>query len=129
MIVADTSVWVQFFRGKDRKTAEHLRELLERDEVVLVAPVRLEILAGASRHDFLRLQPLLSALPLLFPTEDTWREMERWVGVAIAAGKRFGMGDLLVGAIASGHAHRIWSLDADFERLATLGLVKIYHPI
>ncbi|MEK7862120.1 MAG: PIN domain-containing protein, partial [Chloroflexota bacterium] len=99
MIVADTSVWVQFFRGKERRTAEHLRELLDRDEVSLVAPVRVEILAGTSRPDFVRLQPLLSALPLLFPTEDTWREMERWIAVAIAAGERFGIGDLLIGAI------------------------------
>ncbi|MGH9422309.1 MAG: PIN domain-containing protein, partial [Thermoanaerobaculia bacterium] len=51
MIFVDTSVWVEALRSGDSPVAEHLTRLLDSDDVALAAPVRIEILVGASNRD------------------------------------------------------------------------------
>ena len=51
--------------------------------------------------------------------------MERWAIAGAAAGQRFGVGDLLVAAIASQNDCAIWSLDDDFVRMSRLGFVTL----
>ncbi|HXT95635.1 MAG TPA: PIN domain-containing protein [Polyangia bacterium] len=128
MIAVDTSVWIDFFRGR-QPVADRLAAALDRDELALPVPVRIEILSGARRAERPRLARLLSALPLLSPSDETWRRMESWVATGAAAGHRFGAADLLVAAIAAENDCEIWSLDADFGRLARLGLVRVAHPV
>ena len=52
--------------------------------------------------------------------------IERWVTEAADKGQRFGVGDLLIAALAAERNALVWSLDADFERLARLKLVQLY---
>lgn len=127
MIVVDTSVWVEAFRRGSSPAASHLRELLDADLVALAAPVRIEILSGANRANRMRLQRLLAALPILDLTEGTWARIERWVLEAADSGDRFGVADLLVAAIASGHGAEVWSLDGDFRRMAAFGFVTLHR--
>lgn len=126
MIVVDTSVWVAALRDRGSPEAERLSGLLDADEVALPVPVRLELLAGASRRDLRPLRHALSSLPLLYPTDDTWRLMSTWIDRASGAGQRFGLGDLLIGALASEVDALVWSLDDDFTRLERLRLVRLY---
>lgn len=128
MIVVDTSVWVAAFRSGSSQEALHLASLLDADEVALPVPVRVELLSGASRRDLAPLTRALSALPLLFPTDDTWALLDGWVTRAASAGHRFGIGDLLIGALANEIGALVWSLDADFARLERLRLVQRYDP-
>jgi len=90
--------------------------------------VRIELLTGSSRLDRPRLRRSLSALPILYPSDDTWRLIDGWVDVAGGAGQRFGFGDLLIGALARETGSLVWSLDADFERMSGLGFVDLYEP-
>ena len=125
MIVVDTSVWVAALRSRESPEAERLSALLDADEVALPVPVRLELLAGASRRDVAKLRRALSSLPLLYPTNDTWRLMNKWIDRASTAGQRFGMSDLLIGALANEVDALVWSLDEDFARLEQLRLVRL----
>ena len=128
MIFVDTSVWVDAFRSADGPVVSHLSSLLDSGEVALSAPVRIEILSGASRDDEARLRRVLSALPLFHPTQETWSRIDRWIPQARKAGERFGFADLLIGAIAADQEAPVWSLDSDFGRMAKLRLVEVYRP-
>jgi predicted nucleic acid-binding protein len=125
MVVVDSSVWIEFFRGKEAVVAE-LGGLLDSDEVALAAPVRLELLSGASRKDEPVLRRVLSALPLLVPDARLWPKLEGWIERASRAGERFGAMGLLIGGIADDHGAKVWSRDADFARMARLGLVQLH---
>jgi predicted nucleic acid-binding protein len=124
VIAVDTSVWIDFFRGR-LAAVEKLSLLLDRDEVVLPVPVKIEILSGARRAEVQRLNRVLSALPVLYPTEKLWKRMENWVTAGSGAGQRFGVGDLFIAALAVEHNCAIWSLDHDFVRMADLRMVTL----
>jgi predicted nucleic acid-binding protein len=128
VIFVDTSIWVEALRSGDSTVALHLTALLDADEVALAAPVRIEILVGASNRDSAQLSRSLSALPIFFPNEQTWARIDDWLERARKAGERFGFADLLIAAIAADNEATIWSLDSDFVRMATIGLIEIHRP-
>lgn len=127
MIVVDTSVWVAALR-KAGDEARVVSALLDADEVLLPIPVRVELLSGASQRDRPRLRRALSALPLAYPTDDTWALIDTWIDRAGVAGERFGLGALLIGALAAESGALVWSLNKDFARMQRAGLVALYEP-
>lgn len=126
MIVVDTSVWVEAIRRPKGATQVTLKELIDADEVGLALPVRLELMAGIARKDRRAFGRALSGLPVLNPTEETWRLIEPWVAPAADKGQRFSVTDLLIAGLAHEAGALVWSLDADFDRLEELGLVQTY---
>ncbi len=126
LVCVDTSVWIEFFRGSDEAVVQELHRLLDADLVALPVPVRLELTSGATRSEGPRLRRLLSALPILLPTPTLWSKLEGWVEQAKKSRQRFGAMDLLIAGIADEHGSTVWSRDADFARLAKLGLVRLH---
>ena len=126
MICADTSVWITALRDRDSAEGRLLDGLLDEDQIALPIPVRVELLSGVSRAQEPRLRRALSGLPVLLPTEATWGRMDRWVQVAATRGHRFGIGDLLIAAIAAEHGMPLWSLDRDFSWMERLGFIQRY---
>lgn len=127
MIVVDTSVWINALRDQKSSEARHLKDLLDNDEVAIAIPIRIELLSGANRSDQPRLIRTLSALPILFPSDATWRRIEGWLGTIMNAGDWFGVGDLLIAGIGAENRAAIWSLDGDFARMARLKLIELHR--
>lgn len=128
MIVVDTSVWVAALRDGRCQEARALTALLDVDEVTLPVAVRIEILAGASKRDLPVLRRTLTALPIVYPGEETWTLIDGWIDSAVPKGQRFGFGDLLIGALAAELGALVWSLDSDFARMSQAGLIQLYDP-
>ena len=127
MIVVDTSVWVSVFRSRRSAQAEAFAMLLDADEILLPAPVRTELLGGVRTADRQALRRILTALPVSYPSTDTWTQMDQWAIQGSERGQSFGVGDLLIGAMAREAGALVWSLDADFDRMARLRFVDLYE--
>lgn len=128
MIIIDTSVWIAAMRQPDGAAAVTLRSLIDADEACLALPVRLELVAGVAAKDRAAFRRGLTALPVVVPTEETWKLVESWVVPAAEAGHRFAVTDLLIAGIAHELGGLVWSLDTDFARLEKLGFVQRYDP-
>ena len=128
MIIVDTSVWIRALRKRESREASTLASLLDTDDVGLAIPVRCELLAGASTKDRPALQRVLSALPVLLPSDETWASIDACTERAARRGERFGFGDLLIAALAREAGALLWSLDTDFVRMQRLDFIELYDP-
>lgn len=126
MIVVDTSVWIAARHKPAGPVASALHSLIDADEAVLALPVRIELLSGTARRDRPAFRRALAAVPVAFPTEETWRLVESWIDAAANAGHRFSIPDLLIAALAHELGALVWSLDRDFEPMARLKFVELY---
>ncbi len=126
MIVVDTSVLVPILRSAPTAETAVLWQLIDADLVTIPNIARLEIRALLAQHQRARMMKLLTALPACVPTEETWQRVEAWTDKAAIAGERFGLADLLIGAMADELGALVWSLDKDFERMAKLKFVRLY---
>lgn len=127
MIVVDTSVWVTALRDSASPAAATLRGLIDADEVCVPLPVRLELMAGLRPDTRAAVRRALDALPVVMPTDETWRIVERWIETASDAGQRFALIDLLIAALTHELMGLVWSFDKDFERMVSLGLIQSYQ--
>ena len=127
MIVADTSVWVDVMRRPASPRAGTFRQLLDADEIALALPVRLELLAGVPRKQRSAFKRALSSVPVLRPTDETWRLIESWVEPAADAGFRFSVSDLVIAGLARELGALVWTTDGDFARMEKLGHVQLYE--
>jgi predicted nucleic acid-binding protein len=112
----------------DGAEARVLRSLLDEDDVLLPVPVKMELLSGTSNRQRQALRSALSALPIAYPTDETWRLMDSWTDRAVRKGDAFGVGDLLIAAIAHEAGALVWSLDNAFSRMERLRFVECYEP-
>ncbi len=124
MIAVDTSVWVAARR--DPVVLRTLQSLIDSDEVALPLPVRLELLAGTPRKDRAAFHSAFGALVQIVPTEDTWKPLGQWIQRAADAGQHFAITDLVIAALANEIDALVWSIDGDFKRMETLGIVRLY---
>ena len=126
MIVVDTSVWVDVTRQPISERARVFQQLVDADEVAVALPVRIELMSGVARKHRAQFRRTLSALPVLRPTEDTWKLLESWIERAADKGFRFSIPDLLIAALAQELDALVWALDDDFGAMEELGLVRLY---
>jgi hypothetical protein len=120
VILADTSVWVSYFRDGTRPDDEQLDRLIEAGEVVICGPVLAELIAGAGGKARETITETLAGLP--------WAELDHsgWLAVGMLAarlrqaGEKLPLTDLVIAVSAAGAGHRLWSLDGDFLRIAAV---------
>ena len=111
-----------------QKNSNHLQDLLLGDLVRITGVVKLEILNGAGKKNFLNLSELLSVIPCDYPTEQTFQSIENNIKNAILSGYSFGITDMIIAQVAKEKNAPLWSLDSDFKNMEKLGFVELYKP-
>jgi len=125
MTLVDTSVWIEFFRGKNKHITLKLGALLDLDEVVLSDIVYLEIINGAKKTEIDRVRRLFSAFSRYSFRADWIIEIEEFLVHNKSKGYRFGIPDLMIAKTCSANNLKIWTLDKDFLLLEKLGFVEL----
>ena len=123
MIIADTSVWVEFFRRRDSSIARALDSLLAQGEIAMTGVVLAEVLQGARDHDdFRRLADLMAGLPFLEMRQETWVQAGELSFGLRREGRLVPLTDLVLAAVALEGGHEIFTLDEHFGRVPGLRL-------
>ncbi len=130
-VIVDTSVWSLAFRRREVvKTPEvvALVGLVEQGLVVLLGPVRQEVLSGIKhREQFERLRERLATFPDL---ELTTRDFETAAGLCnlcITKGVQAAHTDFLIAAAATIRGYAVLSADRDFKNIARIVSVRTYE--
>lgn len=117
MIVADTSVWIEYLRRGQAGWAWELDELLARGELMMCGPVLAELVAGVPGERRSDYAVRLRALP--------WSDLDRggWLRAGLVRGdlRRSGFTasliDVLIAVSAARAGAALWTADAAHERI------------
>ncbi len=132
MIVVDTTVWIDFFNGRDGRHVDELAGLIDRDAgVVLTDVVLTEVLQGIRSDDAYRLvDERLAAFDIL--RLDTLEDFRRAAALYRGA-RRQGITirrtlDCLIASVCVRESLPILHNDRDFDLLAQCSDLQI-HPL
>jgi len=131
LIVADTSVWIEFLRGSDQPVADTLTELLRSDATVALSEIIvMELLAGATSNEHQRdLRVRLVAFPILrleglmdFEEAALLFRRCREAGETIRS-----LTDCLIAVPVIRAGATLLHRDADFDAIARHSDLKVHH--
>ena len=119
MILADTSVWIDFLRGGQSEAADELDAQLAQHAVMMCGPVATELLTGLEAGERLRLWETLSAMTWSDMTRADWFTAGDLRAELRERGIQVSLPDVLIATAAAGRA-TLWTRDHQFERIAEL---------
>jgi tRNA(fMet)-specific endonuclease VapC len=115
-VLADTSIWVDFFRNRE-PVATAFDRLLGEGELVVCGPVIAELLAGVREADRSALWLALRSLSAVELDLQAWRRSGELAHALRGAGGSVPLLDVLVAVAAVQAEASLWTRDRDFERI------------
>ncbi len=120
-VLVDTSVFIDFFRGRP---VPRFEELLLANAIRLSRFVRLELLQGVRKAERRQLDFVLGGIPTLEMQPGLFKVAESMLGQLRGSGLTIGTIDLLIGAEARTSGCVLYSLDSVFRKFHALGLIE-----
>jgi len=117
----DTSIWVEFLRGKDRELVELVAGLIRNRRAALCGVVLSELLVGVkTRKDRDTLKQTLDALDYTEVSRATWVAAGEMAAGLRQQGAAVPLTDILVAALAIEKGCELLTQDSHFERVPKL---------
>lgn len=110
MILADTSIFVEFFRGNT--AAQKLQDAIEQDEVILHSLVELELALGGIKPE---IAELMQVLPRCQSIPDS--KLLEFIRIRNLAGKGIGYVDCQILGTCLADGYQLWTMDKKLDRL------------
>jgi len=128
-VLVDTSVWSLALRRKEQGAiVEKLTELIFSSMVVLIGPVRQELLSGISDEStFLKLKSKLEHFEDLLITTLDYETAARFYNICRSHGVQGSHIDFLICAVAANHNLLIFTTDQDFEYYAKYLSIRLFN--
>ena len=119
-VLVDTSVWSLALRRNEQcEFAQKLAELIMESLVVIIGPVRQELLSGISNETiFSDLKAKLGQFDDLPITTYDYETATQYYNICRKHGVRGSHTDFLICAVASNHELLIYTTDQDFQHFA-----------
>ena len=131
-VIVDTSVWSLALRRRTvvrTPEVDALVHLVQQGQVVLLGPVRQEVLSGIKhREQFERLRERLAAFSDLELTTRDFETAAELCNLCITKGVQAAHTDFLIAAAAVIRGYAVLSADRDFENIARIIPVRTYEP-
>lgn len=123
-VLVDTTVWIEFFRGRS-KVADRLESLLKENTVWTCGVVMFEILQGIRSEDEKnKILSVLASLPYIEMTKVLWQSA---VAVSTSLEKKGlnpPLSDIFIATIAIENDLSVYTIDHHFEQIPNLKLYK-----
>ena len=119
MVIAGTSVWVQFMRARNSPEHLELARLVRAGQTAMVGSVMAEVLRGA------RNQGEYERLPCVETNRATWAQVGLLSYRLRQEGSMLGVVDLTIAVLALEHGHAVHTLDEHFQRIPGLTLHRV----
>jgi predicted nucleic acid-binding protein len=117
--LVDTSVWVEFLRGKKISIKKRLETLLDENRAVVTGIILAELLTGINNEkDQHFLEECFLGLPYLEATREIFATAGKMGATMHKKGITLPVSDLLIAALAKTHALTVLTLDNHFQILA-----------
>ena len=125
-VLADTSIWIEYFNQPDSVAGNTLEQLILDDSVVYAGIILTELLQGARKKtEFNQILDNIVALPYLETTHQTWVSAGKLSFEMRRKGITIPVSDLVLACLAGENDCLIFSLDRHFDSLPAL---KRYTP-
>ena len=121
-VLVDTSVWSLALRRKiELPIAAKLQELIEASQVVLIGPIRQELLSGiAEKSVFQRLRSMLEVFDDLPIEPNDYTTAAEYYNLCRQQGVQGSQTDFLICSLAVKHKLIVFTTDQDFTRYASI---------
>jgi predicted nucleic acid-binding protein len=117
--LVDTSVWVEFLRGKKIVIKKRLEKLLDENRAVVTGIILAELLTGVSDEKEQRfLEDCFLGLPFIEATREIFATAGKMGATLRKKGITMPISDLLIAALAKTHVLTVLTLDNHFQTLA-----------
>jgi len=129
-ILADTSVWsLALRRKKQNDVANALSELILASLIVMIGPIRQELLSGISDNDiFLRLKAALEPFDDLPTVTADYETAAQYYNICRSNGVQGSHIDFLICAVAVNNNLLIYTTDQDFLLFSGYLPIRLYNP-
>ncbi len=119
MVIVDSDVWSEAFRkkGKESRSVQCLRSLINEGEIVMIGPIRQEVLSGIKESQrFERIKEALRAFPSRKIEEPLFETAASFFNLCRSKGIQGSHTDFLIAACAVEWSASILTKDRDFIR-------------
>lgn len=120
-IIADTCIWIDFFRKPDSELTLHLKGLIRERKVTMTGMVLAEILQGIKSQKESRLvKESLDKLPYVEMSRDAWEKAGEISASLRRKGITIPLSDLIVASLAISEDCEVFTVDSHFEHVKEL---------
>ncbi len=124
-VLADTSIWIEYFNKPDSSAGESLENLLKEGRVLGAGLVLTELLQGAKiEREFKLILEGVAALPFLETKLTTWIDAGRISFSLRKKGITIPVTDIILGSLALESHCLIFTLDPHFNKIPG---IKLYE--
>ena len=127
-VLVDTSVWSLALRRREQtQTAAKLAELILSFSIVMIGPVRQELLSGISNNDsFLKLKSKLEVFDDFSITTHDYETAAEFFNICRKHGLQGSHTDFLICAVAHNNDLLIFTTDKDFQGFANYLPIRLF---
>ena len=129
MVIVDTSVWIEYFKGGQEPARAALRDLIRAEQAALVGVVLAELLQGCrTPKEVDTILSKLAGLRFLETNFSTWKRTGELSASLRRKGITLPLSDLIIAALAFEHRCEVYALDPHFEQIPGLTLHRVPRP-
>jgi len=126
VVVADTTVWIEFFNDPESEEKQVIDLLIDEDDLALVGPVLAELLQGCrTAGEANAILDHVSALPFLEMNVSAWRRAGELSSSLRRKGTTLPLMDVIIAALALEHDAEVFTIDPHFRSIPGL---KLHRP-